>query len=329
MRPKGAVEAEIVRLLKGAGSFVSGEALSKGLGVSRTAVWKHINALKKSGYNIEAITARGYRVAPPYPFNDIEVASGATAGFIGRKVFFFERTDSTNRRAFELGVKGEGEGTAVIADAQDKGRGRIGRIWESPGGVNLYTSVILRPPIAPREAHELTFVMAIAVVETVAAFCGKRPTVKWPNDILINGKKAAGILLEMDSEADRVHFVVGGVGVNLNMRKKDFPPAIRETATSLFEEAGVEIDRAEFARCLYSSMELWYKIYLDKGFGAVLEAWKGWFSSVGSPVRVTSFDRVLEGVCVGVDKDGALLVRTPSGIVERVISGDVEARDSR
>lgn len=325
MRPKGAVEAEIVRLLKGAGSFVSGEALSRGLGVSRTAVWKHINALKKSGYNIDSVTAKGYRLIPPYPFNDIEVASGISTGFVGKKVFFFERTDSTNRRAFELGLKGEGEGTAVIADAQDKGKGRLGRTWESPGGVNLYTSVILRPPIAPREAHELTFVMAIAVAETVAKSSGKRPTVKWPNDILINGKKAAGILLEMDSESDRVHFVVGGVGVNLNMRKKEFPPVIRETATSLFEETGVEIERAEFARRLYSSIELWYKIYLDKGFQAVLDAWRGWFDSEGTRVRVTSFDRVLEGICAGVDKDGALLVRTPSGTVERVISGDVEA----
>lgn len=326
MRPKGTTETEIVRLLKGAGSFVSGEALSKGLGVSRTAVWKHINALKKSGYNIDSVTAKGYRIVPPYPFNDIEVVSGIT-GSVGRKVFFFERTDSTNRRAFELGIKGESEGTAVIADAQDKGKGRIGRTWESPAGVNLYTSVILRPPIAPRDAHCLTFVMAVAVAETVAGFSGKkRPTVKWPNDILINGKKTAGILLEMDSESDRVHFVVGGIGVNLNMRKKDFPPVIRDIATSLFEETGVEIDRAGFAGRLYSSIELWYKIYLDKGFQAVLEAWKGWFDSEGAQVRVTSFDRVLEGICAGVDRDGALLVRTPSGTVERVISGDVEAR---
>lgn len=329
MQAKEAAEVEIIRLLKaGKGSFISGQALSSSLGVSRTAVWKHIEKAREMGFSIEASPSKGYRLdtSGGAPFNGVEVSSGLSTEFIGRNIRFYRSLDSTNIKAFELGRAGEPEGTAVIADAQTGGKGRLGRRWESPAGVNLYTSVLLRPLIPPRRAHNMTFVSAVALAETVESFGPVRPTVKWPNDILLEGKKAAGILLEMDSEPDRVHFIVAGIGVNINMKEADMPGPLRSIATSLYEKKGGTTDRAEFAGALYSALEKWYKVYKESGFSPVLEAWKGFFASTGKPVTVRSFDAVTEGVCMGVDSDGALLVRIGSGVTERVVSGDVDQR---
>lgn len=319
-------EAEIVRLLKAGWGYTSGQAISSALGITRTAVWKHIKTLKEMGYSIQASPSKGYRLDPDVaPFNGVEISSGLSTDFIGREIHFYPSIGSTNVKAFELARNGAPEGAAVLADAQTRGKGRVGRHWESPGGVNLYTSVILRPMIQPQNAHNLTFVAAVAVAEAVSAFVPTRPTVKWPNDILIDAKKAAGILMEMDSEPDRVHFVVMGIGINVNMRASSLPEPVGKIATSIIEKSGVETDRATVARSVYSSIEKWYKIYLEGGFGPVLEAWKGYFDSAGKTVRVTSFGSVRHGVCMGVDGDGALLLRSGTGAIERVISGDVEA----
>ncbi|CAG1065353.1 BirA family transcriptional regulator, biotin operon repressor / biotin---[acetyl-CoA-carboxylase] ligase [uncultured bacterium] len=316
-------EVEIIRLLKAGAGYTSGQSLSASLGVSRTAVWKHIEALRKMGYAIEASPSKGYRLLEARPFNGVELQTLLSGKLFGREVHFFDSIDSTNAKAFELAREGAPEGTIVVAETQTRGKGRIGRKWESPAGMNLYLSVILRPKVAPQGAQGLTFVAAVAAAEAVSA-SGVKPAVKWPNDILIGGRKTAGILLEMDSEPDRVHFVVAGIGVNLNARRDMFPEYIKDTATSLFEETGSSIDRGLFTARLLSSMERWYGVYLSEGFVPVLEAWKGSFRTVGKPVKVTFFDRTIEGICAGVDSDGALLLER-EGRLERIISGDVEA----
>jgi len=328
MQAKEAPEVEIIRLLKaGKGTYISGQALSSALGMSRAAVWKHIEKARAMGFSIEASPSKGYRLdASGAPFNGVEVSSGLSTEYIGRDIRFFRSIDSTNKKAFELGRAAAPEGTAVIADSQTGGKGRLGRKWESPAGVNLYTSVILRPAIEPRRAHNLTFVAAVAAAETVESFSPVRPTVKWPNDILIDGKKVAGILLEMDSEPDRVRFIVVGIGVNININVSRMPEAIKSIATSLREKRGEDTDRASFAGVLYSRLEKWYKIYKGSGLAPVMEAWKGFFASTGRRVTVRSFDTVTEGVCMGVDTDGALLVKNDSGVTERVVSGDVDSR---
>ncbi len=321
-------EVEIVRILRaGPGNekkYVSGQALSSRLGVSRTAVWKHISNLRKMGFLIEASPSKGYSLKGEASFNGVEIRSALTTGTIGKKVFFYPSIDSTNIKAFELARSGEPEGTVVIADAQSNGKGRIGRRWESPPGVNVYTSIILRPDCPPQAAQNLTFLSAVAVAEAVGAVCPGRPTVKWPNDILIDSRKVAGILLEMDSEADRVHFVIAGIGVNVNMKAMMLPDPVRSIATSLAEKSGHEVDRTHFVRTLYASVEKWYKIYLMEGFGPILSAWKGYFDAEGKPVKVISFNRSISGICAGVDESGALLVRDPAGAVVRIISGDAE-----
>ncbi len=321
-------EPEIIRMLRGpAQGFVSGQALSSALGISRTAVWKHVKLLRSAGYGISASPSKGYRLdeAKKRPFNVWEVSLLLTTGFIGRDLHFYPSVPTTNAIAFDLGRGGCSEGAVVIADGQTGGKGRLGRVWASPQGVNLYTSIVLRPGVAPQNAPQLTFLAAVAVAETVKGFTRNPPEVKWPNDILIAGRKAAGILLEMDTEPDRVNFVVVGIGVNLNMRRDDMPDIIKKTAVSLFDATGVEVDRAEFSAGLYSIFEKWYKIYLKEGFSPVLDEWKGYFGLAGRPVKINSVGASIEGACMGVDADGALLVRVASGKVERVLSGDVVA----
>lgn len=329
MRVKADPELEIIRALKGSPSgFVSGEALKKALGLSRTAVWKHMKNLKDMGFRIEASPSKGYTLKPPIdpaksPFNSVEISSALSTAFIGKNIFFYPSIDSTNRRAFELGRTGAPEGTAVIADEQTKGRGRLERTWESPPGLNLYLSLILRPRILPYDAQKLTLLMAVAAAEAVNAFLPGKAAVKWPNDILIDSKKAAGILMEMDSEPDSVNFIVAGIGVNINMTPDEMPQSIRRTATSIREKAGAPVSRADFTRALFSSVEKWYKIFMGEGFGPVLKRWRELFDREGKTVRVTSVNRTVEGICLGIDDSGALLLRLPSGVTERVLSGDV------
>src|SRR3972149_11184789 len=324
-------EQEIIRLLKKKSrSYLSGQTLSKSFGLSRTAIWKHINAIKKMGYFIEASPAKGYRLnLDNLPFNAFEISSNLKTSFIGKDISFYKDTGSTNDAARAFAIKGAREGFAVVADSQTKGKGRLGRSWESPAGVNIYTSIVLRPSIMPLFAPQLTLVSAVAVAETISRFLNNgsgykpEPTVKWPNDILINGKKAAGILTEMSSEMDRVNFVVIGIGVNVNMSKKMLPEELRPIATSLREETGKEISRTDFIRTLYLSIEKWYKLYLKNGFEPIREAWNSYFKMAGKVVKVQQMDKVVEGIAIGLDNDGMLLLREKNGNIARIISGDV------
>ena len=324
-------EQSILMLLKKkTHSFLSGQALSKTLGISRTAVWKHIHAIKDMGYDIEASPARGYRLnIENLPFNKIEISSNLKTSFIGRDIAFYKEIDSTNDTAREFAAKGAEEGTVIVADCQKKGKGRLSRRWESPVGVNIYTSIILRPNISPIFAPQLTLVSAVAAAETISCFLNTdsgykpEPTVKWPNDIFINSKKVAGILTEMNSEMDRINFVVIGIGVNLNMTKKMFPEELRQIATSLKEETGRDISRIDFIQTLYLNMERWYKEYIKNGFEPVRKAWTDYFNMRGKMVKVQQLNSVVEGIAIGIDNDGALLLKGKDGKVERILSGDV------
>ena len=330
MLERQSAEVRIIGLLKGAPGAVSGAFLSRELGMSRSAVWKHVEALRKAGYAIEAKPRAGYRLASKdFPFGAVELLSTVETDIIGSRALFFDSVDSTNTTALKLARDGAAEGTVVVADTQELGRGRIGREWVSPPGVNLHTSVILRPSILPPHAHMLTLLAAVAMAEVIEKVIKKRPTVKWPNDILVNERKVAGILLEMDSEIDRVHFVVVGIGVNINLDLEVLPLELQAGATSVSIETGCDYSRVEFATALYYTLEKWYKVVSDRGFGLdgfapVVEAWRSYFAHEGKTLRVSSFDDSIEGICVGIDSDGALLLRRASGEIERIISGDVQ-----
>lgn len=304
--------------------FVSGERISEELGISRTAVWKHIRNLRQAGYRIEAMPSRGYQLlhAP-----DILLAEAIQAGLgcrcVGSAVRCFDTTDSTNVQACRFGDEGHAEGLVVIADRQISGKGRMGRRWESPGGVNLYASILLRPSIPPFEAPRLTFLSAVAVCRAIVRCTGLHPTVKWPNDVLVKGAKVAGLLNEMSSETERVHYVVLGIGVNLNMQRDQFPENLRYPATSLAVAADKPVSRLEFTRALLSETDALYQAYLQHGSAPILEAWSGLCDLVGRQVEVDCSGRKITGTMAGLAEDGALLVRVETGKMEHVYAGDV------
>lgn len=304
--------------------YTSGEALSGKLGLSRTAVWKRVEALRTKGYRIEAVPARGYRlVGVPDRLTSLELTPLLGSRELGRTIHHHESLGSTNEVAFRLAQDGAEHGEVVVAEQQTAGKGRRGRAWVSPPGLNLYFSVILRPELPPQRAPELTLVAAVALAETLRE-SGADAAIKWPNDVHIDGRKVAGILTELSAEPERVHFVVVGVGVNLNARAEHFPEELRATATSLALALDARVPRARFAASLLTRLEEWLDLYLETGFDAVRTRWKELSSTLGQDVLVRTDRQELRGRAEDIDPSGALLVRTEEGSLERILAGDVE-----
>ena len=315
----------ILRLFRTGDGFISGEHLSRELGVSRTAVWKHISALRKDGFRIEAVPSRGYRLlSSPGNIEPHEIAAGLVGSRIGNRLEFNKVTVSTNADAFHLAEEGAAEGTVVLADSQSGGKGRRGRIWASPAGVNLYCSVVLRPAIMPHEAPQLTFLSAVAVARAIEHTTKLTPEIKWPNDLLIAGKKVAGLLNEMSAETDGINFVVLGIGVNLNMTARQFPPDLRQPATSLLIESGAQVDRSHFAVIMLNELDRLYSDFLTHGFAPVREEWQQRCNARGRRILVTdSGTECTAGMFAGIESDGALLLQTDDGQLQRITCGDV------
>jgi BirA family biotin operon repressor/biotin-[acetyl-CoA-carboxylase] ligase len=242
---------------------------------------------------------------------------------LGRVVHYEEEVGSTNDVAFRLATEGAGHGEVVIAERQTQGKGRRGRAWSSPPGLNLYMSLVLRPELSPQRASELTLLCAVALAETLREG-GADARIKWPNDVQVNGKKIAGILTELSAEPERVHFVVVGVGVNLNAEAEHFPEELRQAATSLAQVRARKVPRALFTAALLTRLELWLDDHADRGFAPVRGTWKQLSCTLGQEVLVRTERTELRGLAEDIDEAGALLVRTPEGALERVLAGDVE-----
>jgi BirA family biotin operon repressor/biotin-[acetyl-CoA-carboxylase] ligase len=317
--------ARIVAHLHAAGEFVSGRELAVALGISRTAIWKHIATLEAEGYVIERAKGRGYRLcATPGGVTEGEIASGLATQYVGRSLICKAVTGSTNTDAAALGRAGASEGTVVLADAQTAGRGRLGRTWVSRPGLNLYLSVLLRPPVPPAVAPQLALVAGLAVAETFESE-GLAASIKWPNDVLLGGRKACGILTELEAEADRVDFVVVGIGVNLNSGHEDFPPELRDKATSARLAGGREVDRARFTARLLERLEVCYGRFRANGFGALAAQWERRSALAGREIAVDGAEGRVRGRYGGIDVDGALLIDEENGRGRhrRVLAGDV------
>ncbi|HOD34388.1 MAG TPA: biotin--[acetyl-CoA-carboxylase] ligase [Syntrophales bacterium] len=242
---------------------------------------------------------------------------------VGQSVICLKTVGSTNEHAFGLANTGAPEGTVVLADEQRKGKGRLQRVWQSPPGLNIYTSVILRPPFKPSVAPRITLTVGVAVADLLSRRGLTGVTLKWPNDVLIGGRKACGILTEMKAAADRVDFVVVGIGLNVNMRMEDFGEEILDRATSLREETGRHVPREELAAQLYHRLEKWYKVLLEEGFDPVRERWLAFAGILGKKIRAGRGADEEPGEVVGVDDDGALLIRDERGLRRRVVTGDI------
>jgi BirA family biotin operon repressor/biotin-[acetyl-CoA-carboxylase] ligase len=242
---------------------------------------------------------------------------------IGRDIRVFQETTSTNDVVERLARDGVREGAVVFAEAQTKGRGRLGRRWHSAPGQGLWFSVLLRPNFLPQQTTKLTVAATTAVVRALASQTGLSPTVKWPNDVLVGGKKLAGILTELSAEPDRVRYVVLGIGVDVNLSQSDFPPELRGVATSLRTELGRPIDRAELAVAILRELDADYARVCRGEFEAVATEWEARCATLGREIVLAVGDRQVRGRAESLDADGALLLRTQHGHLERVIGGDV------
>lgn len=258
---------------------------------------------------------------------DAKTLQSRLAGLkIDWRLHFLDTVDSTNLVALELAPEGVPEGTIVVADCQTGGKGRLHRTWQSPPGCNLYASLLVRPRINPADAPQLTLVAGVAAAEMLASFCPEGVALKWPNDVLIRGRKACGILTELRMAGEKIDAVVVGIGINVNMRRADFDPAYREIATSLREETGKAQSREEAAFRLCEGFEKWYETFRCEGFAPVREAWLARSEMPGRRVRVLFGDEAQEGRVAGIDQDGALLIADELGAIRRVIVGDVALR---
>ena len=312
-------------LLEAGGNWRSGEELSRLLGVSRAAVAKHVRTLRGEGHQIEAMTRRGYRLLAEADVLTVDgVRRGLRTVCFGQGDFvLLDRTDSTNREAALLALGGAPEGAVVVASEQTAGRGRTGRPWVSPAGVGVYVSLVLRPRLAPQAAPLVTLLTAVAVAEAVAEVTGLAPRAKWPNDVLLHGRKVSGNLTEVSTVADVVSHVVTGAGINVNTRVEDLPEDLREKATSLAIELGRPVSRVDVLRAFLERAEHWYAALREGDPGPVIARWKELSAIVGTPLRVGTPHGVVEGLVADVDPDGLLRLVDAGGREHRLHAGDV------
>lgn len=307
--------------------YLSGEEISRQLEVSRTAIWKHMQTLKQAGYEIEAHPRRGYRLQNrPDLLLPYEIRETVGSKILGKKdIFYFSDIESTNNEAKKQANLGCPEGSIVLSESQNKGRGRLSRGWFSPQGKGIWLSIVLRPPFNPYDAPKCTLLAAVAVTKAIRKVTQVECGIKWPNDILYQGKKIVGILTEMSAEIDAINHVVIGMGINVNIDQEEFPVELREIATSLSVVKGQEISRLSLLNAILMELEEMYSKVVELGFVEMLDEWRQLSITLGKNVNVVGSGRDFSGLAINIDQDGALLVET-SECVERVLAGDVSIR---
>ena len=308
------------------GEWVSGESLSTKIAVSRSAIWKHICTLRDEGYVIESSPKKGYCLQKVSEMLlPREIKEGLETKVFGKgDIIYFRETDSTNARAKELAARGAPEGTLIVSEKQTQGRGRKGREWFSPSKGGIYLSLILRPPLSPAEAPKITLLTAVATAEALLSLTHLEVNIKWPNDILVNGKKLVGILTEMSTDMDKIDYVVVGLGLNVNT--PGFPEDIRDKATSLFIETGKQFLRPRLVAKFLKWEEHYYEVFKKVGFEPVITRWKELASIIGKSIAVEMIDQTLLGEVQDIDSNGFLILRDNRGRSHRIISGDVILR---
>jgi birA, biotin-[acetyl-CoA-carboxylase] ligase region len=312
--------SEIINAFKAAnGKAISGEELGKELGISRTMVCKYIKGLKEDGYEISSAPKKGYVLkSVPKLLYPEEILSGLKTTLFGKNIHYYDEAGSSNDIAKKLAPTAE-EGTIIVVEQQTGGRGRLGRQWASPKG-GIWFSTILKPRIALSSASRLTLTFGLSVAKTLREY-GFDAKIKWPNDVLVAGKKVSGILTEVEAEIDTVEFVVIGIGINANMSLKDIPEDLRENSTTLRDELGKSIDRVEFLQKLLFEMEQEYIRFSTQPFTEIMDEIISLSDTIGKHVTVNMPNRIVEGTVVGISKFGALLLRKADGSIEEIIAG--------
>lgn len=309
--------------------YLSGQKISEELGCSRTAIWKHISELKKEGYEIEGIQKRGYRlISKPDNIRPHAIRTNLQTKRMAHQIHYYDVVESTQDKAHTLALDGAPEGTVVITEQQRKGKGRLGRAWKSPKGTGIWMSFILRPKIPPFRAPQLTLLTAVAVVQAIQTVTGIQAEIKWPNDILINGKKVVGILTELQAEADIVQSIIVGVGINVNV--KTFPDELKNKATSLYiENNKKEIERAVLIRAFFQHFEQLYKEYLEHGFKPIKLRWESYAISLGKYITARTLNGEIHGYAVGITDEGVLLIEDNDNNIHEIYSADIEIFSSQ
>jgi BirA family biotin operon repressor/biotin-[acetyl-CoA-carboxylase] ligase len=306
--------------------WVSGEKLGEKLHISRTAVWKHINELRKNGYQIDSSPRLGYSlIEPPDLLLPDEISNGLETRVIGKNILHYRVITSTQDAAAEFAKNGIAEGTVVIAETQTNGRGRKGRQWISPSKGGVYLSIVLRPNVTPLQTIQMPLIAGVAVLKAIHKASHVAPKIKWPNDIIIGGKKVAGILTEMNCEIDLVNYIILGIGVNVNTPKSVMEKVPGGIANSLANECGGRVSRVKLVQYLLNEFENIYTEFRANGFRSIREEWKVSSNTIGSWVKISDgLDKEgIEGQAFDIDEDGFLLVRKKSGDLMKVISGEV------
>lgn len=318
----------ILELLRASGlEPVSGEKISEQLGVSRTAIWKHIQALKDEGYQIESVQKRGYilREAPNRLYPQ-EINSCLQTKWLGRSVCYEDCVGSTNNVAKSLANAGCENGLLVVAEEQGAGKGRLSRGWISPHAKGIWFSVVLKPPFLPQEASKCTLLAAVAVVKAINSIKGVKAAIKWPNDILLNGRKLVGILTEMNAEFGHINYIVIGTGINTHGEPEDYPEDVRDIAISVADVAEEPVSRVQLLADILKNMEDLYELVCAEGFAPILSEWRKYSCTLGQEVKVIAPDMTYFGTALDIDEEGLLIVRKTDGELEKVVAGDVSIR---
>ena len=312
--------------LKETDDYLSGQEICERLNVSRTAVWKVIKQLETEGYEIEAVRNRGYRLRfLGDVLSQAELESSIDSEWAGKNILYFDETDSTNTEIKKAAEKDAPHGTLAVADYQSMGKGRRGRSWAAPHGVGIWMSLLLRPELPPTCASMLTLVAALAVADGIREVCDLEAKIKWPNDIVVNGKKVCGILTEMSTELECINYIVTGIGINV--ANHEFPEEIRDVATSLYLETGKEVRRSQLIAAIMRAYEGYYDKFMEnQNLKSLMDVYNSRLANCGTQVRVLSPGNEYTGMALGIDEMGELLVRTEDGKVCKVISGEVSVR---
>ena len=319
------MKSKVLRLLKECDEFISGEDLSDKFNMTRAGIWKHMNSLKEDGYVIESVSGKGYRlISSPDILNYEEIQGYLKTASIGRKIQYYESIDSTNKRAKEI-ANVEKEGTIIVAEEQIQGKGRLGREWISPRGKGLYMSIILKPHVDPIKVSRVTLIGAGAVNKALVNL-GIKSQIKWPNDILINGKKVAGILTEISGELNMVDYLVMGIGINVNLNKSDIPKDLKDKATSINIEEGKIINRKVLMANILNEFEELYMDFKDNdNISKTIEICRDKSALIGKEVKVIRGRETRKGKALDIGETGELIVEFETGI-ENIYSGEVSIR---
>ncbi|MGI6189605.1 MAG: biotin--[acetyl-CoA-carboxylase] ligase [Clostridiales bacterium] len=324
-------DAILAILLNNTDRFVSGQDMSRSLGITRAAVWKYIKLFENEGYVIESSTKKGYRLKLiPDIMDRVVLTNGLKTSIIGRNMECYQNLASTNARAKEMALADAPEGTVIIAEEQSRGRGRLGRNWVSPAGKGVWMSVILKPRLSPEKAPRITIMTAVALVRALKQAAELETGIKWPNDIVCNGKKLCGILTEIHAQPDIINYAVVGIGINVNLSVRDFPEDIRNIATSIKIEKGREFRRSDILQAVLENMEDMYLNYFDDdNFERLLQEYRDYSVVLGKKISVAGPTGEFSGKALDFGEDGSLLIQGDGGKVEKLWAGDVSIRGEK